>query len=414
MRNTLVSLSVLLLSFMFLCLGHGLLNSLISVRAADEAFSNVSIGMMGVAYFGGFLVGIYLCIKFLVEVGHIRTFAALASVVSAIAVSFLLVINPISWIIFRFGYGICIAALYMVIESWLNAFSSHDNRGQVLSIYMILIYMSFSASQYLLILGNIEDFYPFIVVSILISISVVPLCLSPKAKPVELTMDSMPLKKLLNVSPYGSLSCFNSGLVVGSIWTMMGAFLAQNEFEASKISLYLSMTFLGALLMQYPLGKISDIRQDRRSVIRFTSFLGAGVFFLTLLFLSFIKFPITYIFLFLLIGGCTFPIYSLSMAHIIDHLEPKYIIKASGSLIWINSLGAMIGSLVCSLLMTLIAPNAFLVFGGVVLAVNGMLAFYVQPKETWYTTENTFVALPRTTSALHELDPRVPISTEEP
>jgi MFS family permease len=408
---TVMSVVALLISFMMLCLGHGLLNSLLGIRAVVESFSSFSIGLIGLCYFCGFLVGVFWCNRLLNLVGHIRTFAALGSITSALSISFLLYISVPSWMIFRFLYGICIAALYMVIESWLNAISSTNNRAQVLSIYMVLIYLSFSASQFLLNTGQFDSFNQFIIVSILLSVSIVPLCLSSRARPKEQQNESINFKVLIKKVPYGSISCFSAGLVVGAIWTMMPAFLGLKKIDSNMIPIYIAMTYLGALVFQFPLGKLSDLSSNRRNVIKLISLVGSCVFALTIILMELGINHFSLALLFLLIGGFTFPLYSLSLSHIIDHLEDKHIISGPGALLMLNALGSMSGTLICSSMMNILSISAFLYFCAIVLGLNFMLSFLFKANEPKFAHEAGFVAVPRTTLGLYELDPRIPTDT---
>lgn len=408
MSSTLSSIFALLFSFMLLCLGHGLMSTLISVRAATESFSSISIGFMGFSYFFGFIFGIYLCSKLISIVGHIRTFAAIASITSAISISYLLSVHPISWIIIRFMYGICIASLYMVIETWLNSLATNEQRGQILSIYMILIYACFGSSQYLLNIGTLQDFFPFLIASILLSFSVVPLCVSEKTKQVEVSMETLSLKKIAQASPYGLGSCFVGGVVVGAIWSMMGAYFEMIKIKQSVIPVYLSMIFLGALIFQYPLGKLSDNKISRQTVLAATSLVGAMIFSGATFVLSYTTNMISLSLLFLLVGGTTFPLYSLSMAHVIDHVESRYIMKASGSLLLVNALGSMLGALLSATFMSLYSPNALLYFSAACLLCNTGLSILLKQTKEATATDTPFVAMPRTTTVLQTLDPRVP------
>tara|TARA_R110002110_G_scaffold271566_3_gene487081 strand:+ start:107660 stop:108940 length:1281 start_codon:yes stop_codon:yes gene_type:complete len=409
---TMMSVIALLFSFMLVCLGHGLLNTMLSVRAAMESFSSLSVGIIGFCYFAGFIFGVSLCTRLISVVGHIRAFAALGSLTSALSIAFLLSINLPSWMILRFTYGVCIAALYMVIESWLNSLSTNGNRAQVLSIYMVLIYLSFSVSQLLLNIGSLGSFHQFVIVSMLFSVSIVPLCISSKAKPIEIASEPINFKKLVKHIPYGSISCLCGGMVVGSMWTMLGAFLEFKKFSTGHISLFIAMTFMGALIFQFPLGKLSDIANNRRSTIKFASLVGSFVFFLTFLIITYSNNTLSLSLLFLLMGGFSYPIYSLSLAHIIDHLDSKHIVSASGSLILINAIGSMLGSLICSAMMILTSVNAFLWFGGIILSLNFAASYLFKPKTSHANSETNFIALPRTTMALNSLDPRIPTETE--
>lgn len=413
MLNALKSVYIVLISFTMLCLGHGLLNSLVSIRASIEDFSNISIGIMGGAYFGGFIAGIYLCAELLKRVGHIRTFAGIASVTSALAIFFLITVHPLSWILIRFLYGICIACLYMSIESWLNTASNNGNRASVLSVYMILIYASFALGQSFLNVSGLDSYFQFLVVSILISLSVVPLCLSPKAQPIELSVETYSFKKLINLSPFGSLSCLLGGMLVGAIWSLLGAFLLQSGIESVFITLYISCVFLGALIFQLPLGRIIEKSTDKGLVIKWLCLIGA--ISNSLLFITYLltQHPAILSLFFLVMGGTSFPIYSLSMAIILDFVESKHMTKASGSILMINAIGSMIGAVICAILMSIFGAGAFIIFCILCLGVNASGIYWIKRSEPQHREDIGFVPLPRSTIALQEFDPRVPSQTEK-
>lgn len=253
-----------------------------------------------------------------------------------------------------------------------------------------------------------NSFCQFIIVSILLSVSIVSLCLSSKVRSIEQYSESISFKTLLRKMPYGSMSFFSGGLVVGAIWTMMPAFLELKKIDSGMISLYIAMTYLGALVFQFPLGKLSDLASNRRNVIKFASIVGGGIFVFAIILMELPINPSSFALLFLLIGGFTFPIYSLSLSHIIDHLEDKHITNSSGALIMLNALGLMAGALIFSALMSAWSINAFSYFCATVLFANFLASFFFVPKEPKFANKAGFVAVPRTTFGLYGLDPRIP------
>lgn len=405
MLSTLTSISSLFLSFSLLCLGHGLLNTLVGFRAVLENYSDMTIGLMGSAYFLGFVVGVYLCSRLLSNVGHIRTFAAIASLTSIIAISYILILSPLSWIIFRFAYGICIASLYMVLESWLNLLSTHSNRGKVLSIYMVLNYLNIALGQFFFNFFDANAFELFLIVSILISVSLIPLSISKKVRQVAITFEHLSFIRMIKTSPVASVGCFVSGLIAGTVWALCATYLAQNEFSANTVALLVAATFIGGLILQWPLGALSD-KIDRRYVILGSCFVGSIVACMALIFLLQVNISFQAI-IFGLLGAFIYPLYSLSNALMNDLLESKHLVKASGSLLQIHAIGAIIGPITTAALMEYIGAEGFFValisfLSLACIAILGLIV--VTPKRS--PEKEKYVPIPRTSIGAFRLDPR--------
>lgn len=405
MLSTLTSISSLFLSFSLLCLGHGLLNTLVGFRAVLENYSDMTIGLMGSAYFLGFVVGVYLCSRLLSNVGHIRTFAAIASLTSIIAISYILILSPLSWIIFRFAYGICIASLYMVLESWLNLLSTQSNRGKVLSIYMVLNYLNIALGQFFFNFFDANAYELFLIVSILISVSLIPLSISKKVRQVAITFEHLSLIKILKTSPVASVGCFVSGLIAGTVWALCATYLAQNEFSANTVALLIAATFIGGLILQWPLGALSD-KIDRRYVILGSCFIGSIVACMALILLLKVNIFFQAV-IFALLGAFIYPLYSLSNALMNDLLDAKHLVKASGSLLQIHAIGAIIGPITTALLMEYIGAEGFFVslisfLSLACIAILGLIV--VTPKRS--PEKEKYVPIPRTSIGAFRLDPR--------
>ena len=68
----------------FVMIGNGLNGSLLGVRSESAGFTVLVTGVIMAAYFAGFLAGTSYAERALKNVGHIRVFAALASVASSV------------------------------------------------------------------------------------------------------------------------------------------------------------------------------------------------------------------------------------------------------------------------------------------------------------------------------------------
>ena len=345
----------LLLGMMLLMVGNGLQGTLLGVRGGIEGFSTFEMSFVMSAYFAGFLVGSRVAPQMIRRVGHVRVFAALASFVSAILILYPAFTNPVAWACGRIAIGFCFSGVYVAAESWLNNSADNSNRGKALSIYMIVQMFGIVSAQALLAMGDATGYALFIVSSVLVSISFAPILLSVAPTPAFETAKPMPLRTLIETSPLSCLGMFLLGGVFSAQFGMSAVYGTAAGLSVTQISLFVSSIYIGALLMQYPIGLFSD-RVDRRLVILVVALLGGlasvvaflnGEYFGALLIVAFI------------IGGTSNPLYSLLIAYTNDYLEADDMAAACGGLIFINGVGAISGPLIIGWVMDHYGPEFF-------------------------------------------------------
>ena len=345
----------LLLGMMLLMVGNGLQGTLLGVRGGIEGFSTFEMSFVMSAYFAGFLVGSRIAPQMIRRVGHVRVFAALASFVSAILILYPAFTNPVVWACGRIAIGFCFSGVYVAAESWLNNSADNSNRGKALSIYMIVQMFGIVSAQALLAMGDATGYALFIVSSVLVSISFAPILLSVAPTPAFETAKPMPLRTLIETSPLSCLGMFLLGGVFSAQFGMSAVYGTAAGLSITQISLFVSSIYIGALLMQYPIGLFSD-RVDRRLVILVVALLGGlasvvaflnGEYFGALLIVAFI------------IGGTSNPLYSLLIAYTNDYLEADDMAAACGGLIFINGVGAISGPLIIGWVMDQYGPEFF-------------------------------------------------------
>ena len=359
----------LLLGMLFLQLGNGLQGTLLGVRGELEGFSTFEMSVVMSAYFLGFLGASKLVPDLIRRVGHVRVFAALASFISAILILYPLLVNPWVWTGGRVIIGFCFCGVYITAESWLNNAATNENRGQLLSSYMVVQMAGIVAAQLLLLTGDPSGFELFVLISVLVSISFAPILLSITPTPAFETTKPMSIKELFSTSPLGCVGMFFLGGIFSAQFGMAPVFGTSADLSLLQISIFVAAFYLGAMVFQIPVGWLSD-RMDRRILIVVTSAIG----FIA----SVIAIFGENIFIILLgsaffIGGMSNPLYSLLIAYTNDFLEPDDMASASGGLLFLNGLGAISGPLFTGYLMTEIGPIGFFV---ILAALLGALTFY--------------------------------------
>ena len=394
-------------------LAYGYQNALLGVRAVIEDFSLASTGFMMSGYFVGYFIGARTIPSVISGVGHIRVFAAFASVASLAILVHSIFINPLTWFLLRVITGYSMVSIYTIAESWLNDRSSNKNRGKVLSIYMIILYGSMGLGMFMLNFSSPEKFQPFILISVLMSAALLPILLTKRKPPQFKKIQSMSLKDLYNSSPLGMVSAVLYGIVQSALFTLLAVYAAAMNFSIFDISLVTFLLAISGAASQYPVGYISD-KFDRRKVIIYSTF-GAAIFaFLAIFSVGTMYLPEGlgssklwfYIFL-VLFSVCSLPMFSLILAHTNDFITRDKFVAAGAGLQFAFGLGAISGPFLCSLLMGLVGNNGFfvfLIFFHCVIGFYGIHRMKVRPSED--NPDSQFVAVPTTITPVGlELNP---------
>jgi MFS family permease len=359
----------LLLGIGLLMVGNGLQGTLMGVRGAIEGFSTLELSLITSAYFVGFLGGSRVTPHIIRRVGHVRVFAFLGSLVSAVLILYPAVTIPWAWILLRVLIGFCLSGVYITAESWLNNTTTNETRGQTLSAYMIVQMMGVVAAQGILTLGDPAGYILFIIPSVLVSLSFAPILLSIQPTPAFEATRSLGLMELYRSSPLGMVGMLLLGGVFAGHFGMSAVYATEAGLTVPQISVFISAIFLGAMVLQYPIGWLSD-RMDRRLLILGVAALGAGVSVLGVLLGEVFWVLVGVAFL---NGGLGQPLYSLLIAYTNDYLAPEDMAGGSAGLIFVNGVGAIGGPIVIGALLSAFGPAGFWIF---MTAVMGAIALY--------------------------------------
>lgn len=345
----------LLLGMGLIMLGNGLQGTLLGVRATLEGFDTTVIGIVMSGYFMGLILGCGLVPKMVARVGHIRIFGALASLASTSILIQALFVEPWLWWMMRLVTGFSFAGIYIVAESWLNDASENESRGQLLSIYMVISVGGMAGGQILLNVASPSSYELFVLVSLLVSLAVIPILVSVSKAPSFDMPESVSLIQLFKVSPLGIFGMLFNGLTSGAIFGMGAVYATEIGLSVQAVSFFMVAINIGGFVFQYPLGWISD-RTGRRRVIIFSCIGGSAISFFAMTYSEqgLVLFAIV-----ALIGGLSIPLYSLCSAITNDYLTPKQMVAASGTLVLANAIGATLGSPLTALTMDIWGVNAF-------------------------------------------------------
>ena len=412
--------------FGIIVVSHGFQGNLLGIRSVIENFNFIATGTMMSGYFIGFFVGATMVPKLVTKVGHIRVFAAFASMASLSSLIHVVFVDPYVWILARFLTGFSMIGIFIIVESWLNDRANNKTRGKVLSLYMLVTYMGMALGNFLLNISNPKYYEPFILISLMFSIALIPILLTKRKPPKFKKTSSINIKELYKISPFGSVSMFCTGFIFAPIFTLLSVYAVTMKLTIFETSLLLVGVMLAGALFQLPIGSLSD-KYDRRKIIIGSS-MFAFFFSLSAIFVSgignslpnlFIESAVSFnyfstamdktkLFIFIvLLSGVTLPLFSLNLALVNDYIPKEKFVAAGGGLNIIFGIGAMAGPIICSTLMHFLGPNGFFIHLLIFLLAIIIFGFYrLSQRSIENNPESTFTPLPTTITPLGiELDP---------
>ena len=399
MQAALLSSWTLFFGIFMLMSGNGLQAVLLGTRVEAIGFGDTLTGVVMGGYFMGFLGGSLLVPKMLANVGHVRVFGVLSALASSSILVHAVFDSATVWLLMRVMTGFAYSGIYITTESWLNDKATNDTRGSLLSIYMMVNMIGIIIGQLLISVGSGHPFAPFLVVSVLISLSVLPILLTVDKAPEFTEPERISFRKVYNISPLAVVGMFFSGLTSAVVMAMGAVYAAKIGMTVEWVGIFMSAIMFGGLVLQYPIGRLSD-RFDRRTVILAAQTL-ATLAAASGYFSEFLGFPwlIASGFVF---GGMQFPLYSLYIAHANDYLTPKQIVGTTSMLIMVTGIGAVFGAPIVGYFMQLYGPSVFFPTLGVMhLAITAFVVLRMVSRPSTPNEEQApFIAMPTRSSAI--------------
>ena len=408
--------------YIIIMISHGFQGNLLGIRAVLENFNFIATGTMMSGYFIGYFIGANIIPNLISKVGHIRVFAAFASMASLSSLVHVVFVDPIVWTLARFLTGFSMIGILTIVESWLNDRATNKTRGKVLSLYMLLTFSGFALGNLLLNVSSPKNYEPFILISLLFSIALIPILLTKRKPPRFKKISSIKIKELFKISPFGSFSTFCSGFIFSAMFTMLSVYAVTMNLSVFEISILLFAVTLAGAIFQWPIGSLSD-KYDRRiviigccifsSIFAVFSIAASGLSFDNLIIekyiiLSYSSMDKTKLFIFIiLLSGMTLPLFALNLALVNDYIPKEKFVAAGAGLNIIFGLGAIAGPIICSILMNFLGPNGFFVHLLIFFIIIIFFGIFRMNKRKYEDNpDSTFTPLPKDITPLGiELDP---------
>ena len=375
-----------MVAILLMSIGNGLQGSLIGVQAAVANFSSTTTGIIA----SGFSLGLFLSALFTPNivraVGHIRVFAAYASVLSTAVLLIPVYVDPVWWFLMRTLIGFCAAGLAIVVETWLNEGSTNETRGTMLSLYMVIFYTGAGLGSFALLIDDPTGFVRFIVVSAVMSLSLVPIALTKVSAPVLGHPMRISIAEIFKASPLAVVGAVANGLGQAAFFNLGAVFGVMHGLSLPYVSTMMAVAPMAVLVSQMPIGWLSD-RYDRRVLIVALSILSAILAAIAL------NMPATTEMLLIAVvaifGGISMPLYSLAIAHANDQLNKSQMLAAGSKLVLLYGVGAIAGPSIAGGFMQQLGSAGFMIYLAVVYGGLGVYAIYRMTQSTVHPPSET-------------------------
>lgn len=406
-QNPYLAVSAVILSMVFLQAGNGILITLMPLAMGAAGISTAEIGIVATTYSVGFLIGCVGAPHIIRRVGHIRAFAAFAAMFSILCLALSIDVNTITWSICRGCIGLCMAGLMMVSESWVSERTPKASRGRVFSAYMLATKIGLGGAPLLLGLGSIEGPGFFMLISAFLSLSLIPIAMTKGPSPQLPPMVRLNIREFYRIAPAGVVGCVALGMISSAVFSIMPVYAASQGLQPIMVAGLMTAMQLGSLIVQWPIGWLSD-RFDRRYIIvGLCSFIV--VISIILAVVTDVSIQILYA-LFAVYGGAAMTVYAVCIAHTADRAKPELMVAMSSSLLFAWSIGGIIGPTAAATVMELIGPGGLFFFTATVSALFVAFVLYrIRERDAVPEDErDAFVSLPPQPGPLtSQMDPRM-------
>jgi len=332
--------------------------TLVALYFAESGASQEAAALAPALYSLGFLVGCFYIAGWISRIGHVRSYAAGAAICIASMLIFALTEFVPLLLLVRFTTGLATAGLFAIGDAWISQSADKASRGRLLAVYAIVLgAMSVGSQITIQILpDDLND--AFILVSLFYCLAIVVLTAARTDPPSAHVDASVRIRELFKEAPTAWIGSFAVGMTATTFLNVAPYRAAIQGIEPKDIALAIGALYLGRIIFMYPLGRASDLC-DRRYII----LLNGAVSTIILLYSSIegsgdgavykqiigTNLQLILLLILFVLGGTMLTMYSLLVSHAIDRTVPVYVASASVTMLFVWTMGGILGPLLASL-----------------------------------------------------------------
>lgn len=375
--TSLRAIAALIAAIVILQAAQGLMGVQLPLAMHADGLKGAAIGFVAAMYSAGFMAGAWFGPTMLARVGHIRVFAASASIVSASTLMLFAASDPISWGLLRGIMGGAIALVFVAVDSWMSAAVRREERGEAMGAYQVLTKAALVVGPFLAFGAPMDAAAPLMIAGALQALAVVPITMTTQAQPEPPRAAPLAVREQFRVAPAAVTAAFFAGFINAGVMTLAPLY-AEEYYGVAQAAVFIAAAWLGSLLLQWPAGKLSD-RVDRRTVIGGLAAIAAISALTLALFGSALPFHVAAL-LFAAWGAGGLSFYGIAVAHMADRAEPGRMAQAASGLLFVWAAGSIVGPLVLGVAVEMGGRPAMFWFAG--LSALGLAIFMAWRRNT--------------------------------
>jgi hypothetical protein len=222
--------------------GSGLFHTLLPLRLVADGYGADAVGLVVGAEGAGFLIGCIGSVRLIRSVGEVRAYAALSATSAVLILSLGTQPHLAVFMIIQAVVGFANAGQAVVIESWMNAMVSNQNRGRILTLYVLLLGLFYGLGQ--LLATNIDPAGHAIlmIAAAFYVIALVPVTAIWVGEPALHVPIGIKLFRTFRISPIGALACLMTGLISSTFASIGPLYGLELKFSQQTIVLLMAAT----------------------------------------------------------------------------------------------------------------------------------------------------------------------------
>ena len=261
-----------------------------------------------------------------------------------------------AWFIIRFLIGFAGALAWNAFDTWMLSMADDSNRGKIVTIYNTVFVIGFAIGPMVISLTGIEGWLPFIVISSLSFLAIIPLIILKVESPELPEKKSLPVFAAIIAAPTIFGAAILCGLDDVMFVSFFPIFMVKSSFSQDIALQFVSITLVGGVICQPIVGVLLD-RINKRLMMNTAvsiTFIGPIIF---ALFLD--NFYIMALSCFVW-GGAATGMFAISLVMLGERYSASQVAGATAILVMVFECGSLIGPLVGGRVMDAYGPMGFI------------------------------------------------------
>ena len=347
---------VLFLCALIIGIKLGTLIPLLSLILESRGYSNTEIGLNVVAQPLAVILFVRITPIIIHKIGLARSIVIAQIFTILLYFTFPIFESLTSWFLIRFLIGFAGALAWNAFDTWMLSMANDSNRGKIVTIYNTVFVIGFAIGPMVISLTGIEGWFPFVVISALSFLAIIPLITIKIDDPKLPEKKSLPVFAAIIAAPTIFGAAILCGLDDVMFVSFFPIFMIKSNFSQDLALQYVTITLVGGVICQPIIGVLLD-KMNKRLLMNTAVLI---TFICPIIFALFINnFYIMAISCFMG-GGAASGIFAISLTMLVERYSASQVAGATAILVMVFEVGSLIGPLIGGRVMDIVGPMGFI------------------------------------------------------